>query len=318
MCTPVSKFVLLRAYDKCRDKLTAAVTEVGAATQIGSLLDWAFELSQKDIIYSALNANLAAQEANLLKQAANSVAQGANSKAQTANGPIVVKGVRNSKLSFFPVAEADFDGSTITVKKGGNIVPGSVIWCLKANQGLFDAAFYFGKTLVTLQFTVALKHSLGLEHVRPIRTAIINKGGQVERVIHLGIVTKENERTFKFLKPTGDQRLITPAGSLANPGWSAGVGPVVPSESEEENVGNKRKRSKPIAGVTTRAAAAAAALASETRTASETRPASETPPPLTFIIAVDATSLLDEQYVRAGGNSVLPGTKTKFYEMRRS
>ncbi len=201
--TPVSKYVLLQAYTKCRDQLTDAIKTVAHLTKNDSLFGWAFELRQKDIIYSVLTANLAAQEANRKRTKGN-----------------VVRGVQNSKVAFFPVAEAFFDGYTIKVKGGGNIVSGSVIWCTEYNQELFDAAFYFENMLVTLQFIVAeKKHSLRLEHVKPIRTEIMNKGGQVERIVHLGIVTKEK---FKFSVPTGVvEGITTYSDALKDANWAA-------------------------------------------------------------------------------------------------
>ncbi len=160
MCTPVSKFVLDMAYDKCREALTGAVKSVARITRNGSLAGWAFELSQKDIIHSVLKANLASLEANRKAAEEN---RGATN---------VLKAVKNARLEFVPLAEAEFDGTTIIIEGSGKVVSGTVIWFVKPNQELFDVAFYWGETLVTLKFTVAAKHSLGLQYVKPLRTEI--------------------------------------------------------------------------------------------------------------------------------------------------
>jgi hypothetical protein len=52
MCTPVSKYVMRRAYDECGEELTAAVESVAKATNNPTLKGWAFELSQLDKISS--------------------------------------------------------------------------------------------------------------------------------------------------------------------------------------------------------------------------------------------------------------------------
>ncbi len=57
MCTPVSKYVLQLAYEKCRSQLTDAVDAVAKATDNPMFRGWAFELRQLDVIRSELGAN---------------------------------------------------------------------------------------------------------------------------------------------------------------------------------------------------------------------------------------------------------------------
>jgi hypothetical protein len=95
MCTPVSKYVLDKAYAECRDQLTAAIEKVAAATNNNSLLGWANELGQKDVMRSVLNANLAAQKVT-------SRARKASRKRPKAYRINLVKGLKNSLLAFFP------------------------------------------------------------------------------------------------------------------------------------------------------------------------------------------------------------------------
>ncbi len=212
MYTPVSKYVLRLAYANCRGKLTAAVKAVGVATGNGSLLGWAFELRQRDIIDLVLKDNLELQ------------------KEHAPTRLLEAFGI-DEELALVPIAEAFFDGSTITVKdQGGTFVSGSVIWCTKFNQELFDAAFYFENTLVTLQFTAGLTHSLGLEHVKPIRAEIINKGFQVEKIVHLGVVPEENDGIYI----TGYQGIKTRSAVMADAASSSEAGTV----SVVQHVGN--------------------------------------------------------------------------------
>ncbi len=179
---PVSKYVMLRAYDACRAELTAAIKAVAEASDNGALLGYAFELSQKDAIRSALNANLSALTAKL---------------APTS----VRNAVKNSKLYFCPRAVATFNGKTFD----SNVESGSVIWCSKLNQGLFDCAFYFDKTLVALQFTVGKPHDLKLQFMRPLINAIKARHEVVEvkQIYLLVIIPKENAKEFGFQKVTG-------------------------------------------------------------------------------------------------------------------
>ena len=173
ICAPVSRYVLLRAYEECRSKLTFAISIAAKATKNGALEGWAFELSQKDIIYSALKSNR----------------------------DLVTAAVNSSKVTFTPKNKTSYERKEVA----GEVVNGSVIWCSNPNQALFDVAFYFDKTLVTLQFTISKKHKLNLEYLPTLRVAI-EKKAEFNRVVHLGIVKNEIARVFKFSSPTGTAR----------------------------------------------------------------------------------------------------------------
>lgn len=62
-----------------------------------------------------------------------------------------------------------------------------VVWCTKWNQGCFDAAIYIDGTLVTLQFTVAEKHSQHLEYIKYLRDAFAKAGVMLTQFAHVGI-----------------------------------------------------------------------------------------------------------------------------------
>ncbi len=169
-CTPVSKYVLIRAYDSGRSKVTNAVKEVASTTNNPTLRDWAFQLSQFDIISSAL-ASKRTGYSRLLPAAA----------------------VKSSKLTFFPKAENIFNGSTIE----GDVVNGSVIRG-EFNQGVFETAIYFDKTLVSIQFTGSEEQALYLEFLSSVFTALVQKRVAVKRMVHLAIVATEVYDDFVF------------------------------------------------------------------------------------------------------------------------
>lgn len=57
-CTPVSEYVLRRAYEVCRSQLTTTVKAAANKTRNPSLLRWAFETGELDKIDRAREANL--------------------------------------------------------------------------------------------------------------------------------------------------------------------------------------------------------------------------------------------------------------------
>ena len=106
---------------------------------------------------------------------------------------------------FYPRSEATFDGSTLTMPKQS--VGLVVIWCLKWNQGCFDVALFWGGRLVTLQFTIAASHSLKLEYVSQLRSALLPHGlDPNEKVLHWFIVKHDVLEKFKHTTPTGTGR----------------------------------------------------------------------------------------------------------------
>jgi hypothetical protein len=161
---------LIRAYDYGRSKVTNAVKDVADEINNPTLRDWAFQLSQFDIISSAL-ASKRTGYYRLLPAAA----------------------VKSSKLTFFPKAENIFNGSTIE----GDVVNGSVIRG-EFNHGVFQTAIYFDKTLVTLQFTRSEEQALHLEFLSSVRTALVQKQVAVKRMVHLAIVEGEVYDDFVF------------------------------------------------------------------------------------------------------------------------
>jgi hypothetical protein len=176
VCTPVSKYVMVCAYDHCRSKLTDAVKAAASATNNASLRVWGYEMGQNDIIDSALAANRSGFYSSYFTTAA----------------------VKNSKLVFSPKSKNEYKEGEIE----GNVVSGAVIRG-PFNQGLFDVALYFGTTLVTLQFTLSERHSLELEYLTSIRNALLRKGLQVTRMAHLTVLEKDMLGRFNFDKATG-------------------------------------------------------------------------------------------------------------------
>lgn len=157
-CTPVSKYVLFCAYDKCKTKLVKSVRAAADAVNNPSLKGWAFELEQIDLIRLSL-------------------------ESVEANPSFITN---NMGLSFRPHAAIDFDGKTIkTIGTAGN--DGTVIWCLKWNQGCFDTAFFQNSTLVTLQFTVSKEHTFKPKYIRWLRDAMSKNGVVVDKFLHVGV-----------------------------------------------------------------------------------------------------------------------------------
>ena len=60
--SPVSKYVLFRAYDKCKSELVNSVKAVAHASDNPTLKGWAFELQQIDLIRLALESQAAHPE----------------------------------------------------------------------------------------------------------------------------------------------------------------------------------------------------------------------------------------------------------------
>ncbi len=176
ICTPVSKYVLICAYDHCRSKLTDAVKAAAIATNNASLRGWGYEMGQNDIIDSALAANCSGSYSSYFTAAA----------------------VKNSKLFFFPKSKNVYNEGNIE----GNVVSGAVIRG-PFDRGLLDVALYFGTTLVTLQFTISERRSLKLEYLTSIRNALLRKGLQVTRMAHLAVLEQDMLGRFNFDKATG-------------------------------------------------------------------------------------------------------------------
>ena len=228
-CTPVSKYVLFCAYEKCKGELVRSVRAAANATNNPSLKGWAFELEQVDLIRSSLE-----------------------------SGDMNPQSVTNGKgFIFHPRLQAEFDEENFTGDfqfEGADVPPtrpwgrfgvwargrwrwtlrtfrrspvmddevvseeekvtepspqqdGLIIWCLKWNQGCFDVAFYENEILVTLQFTVSEKHSLKLGYVRKLRAALERKGVPLSKFVHIGVRMKDWTE-FRFEDAVGEGRQV--------------------------------------------------------------------------------------------------------------
>lgn len=162
----VSEYILLHAYQKVRNVLTTAIAAIAKATGNAALRGWSFELEQLDRISDAV-------------------------KDDDREGR---RTVGADEFQFFVEGwnEIDFDGASfspdIEFEK-------AVIWCLKWNQGCFDAAFFHDKTLYTIQFTVCKTHSLKLRYIKELVALIRKKGIKVDGIVHIG-VADHNELKF--------------------------------------------------------------------------------------------------------------------------
>lgn len=157
-CSPVSKYVLIHAYDYCREQLVMSVRAAAASSGNSTLMGWAFELEQIHLIRTSLNSK----------------------------DPDIKYITNGNGWSFRPTSEVEFDESKF---QSYSCSPGSsiVIWCLKWNQGCFDVAFFMNATLITVQFTVSEKHSLKPQYIRQLRQALLDKKETVNKVLHVGV-----------------------------------------------------------------------------------------------------------------------------------
>ena len=169
-CSPVSKYVLFHAYDRCRSELVKSLRATAHSTGNPTLQGWAFELEQIDLIRTSMDS----EEGNR-KYATN-----------------------RKGWSFHPTSQMEFDEANFTSGAVGGV---TVIWCLKWNQDCFDVAFYIDATLITVQFTVQEKHSLKPNYIRRLRKALKDKNVVVDKVVHIG-VRENNWKEFQFTQTT--------------------------------------------------------------------------------------------------------------------
>lgn len=177
MAAPVSRFVLMRAYEKCESTMIAAIRGIADSTGNASLQGWAFELEELEKVKTVLKSQ-----------------QEYPRHLET-----------SEQLVLYPKSEATYDGSKLTMpRKPVGLV---VIWCLKWNQGCFDIALFLNGQLVTLQFTTAASHSLKLEHVSQLRSALLPHGlNPAAKVFHWFVVRDGVPGVFKHDTPTGTGR----------------------------------------------------------------------------------------------------------------
>ena len=166
--SPVSKYILFHAYDRCKTKLVRSVKAAAQQSNNPALKGWAFELCQIDLIRLSLESPAAKPEYI----------------------------TNNDRFHFYPQSSVDYtektlENGTIEDKEGGAVI----IWCMKWNQACFDVALYQHKTLVTIQFTVAEEHSLKPNFIRRLRDQLMKQNIQVERVVHVGV---RDGTEFKF------------------------------------------------------------------------------------------------------------------------
>ena len=160
---PVSKYILLKAYERCQSQLVESMAALAKDCGNPAIEGWAFELEQIDLIRLGFRSS----------------------------SPVVdfVDYITNDQgLSFRPSEQVTFDGQKL--KDDANVSQdGTVIWCQKWNQGCFDVAFFFNSVLVTLQFTVSSSHSLKPVYIRRLRDALLTKDPSLEpsRCVHIGV-----------------------------------------------------------------------------------------------------------------------------------
>jgi hypothetical protein len=165
---PVSKYILHKAYEKCRAKLVKAVKAAATLTGNPALRGWAFELEQIEYINVAIE-----------------------------NKHLGVKNVSGNLVLPINTANVTYDGLSLS---GATSAASFVIKCVKWNQGCFDIAFFHNGRLVTIQFTVSQKHSVKLRFVRYLKEALETLGKEVDETVnHIAIVEDDLiAAVFKF------------------------------------------------------------------------------------------------------------------------
>ena len=177
-CTPLSRYVLFYAYDHCTEELVKSVRAAANAVDIPALKGWAFDLEQIELIRLSLE-----------------------------SPEVLPSFVTNGKgFSFRPLKKIDFGSKMLTTEFDAIPTDGTVIWCLKWNQGCFDAADYQDTTLITLQFTVSEEHTLKPAYIRKLRDALVEKGANTDNFVHIGVSTTDSFQFEVDTAGTGRQR----------------------------------------------------------------------------------------------------------------
>ncbi|KAG7341141.1 hypothetical protein IV203_023092 [Nitzschia inconspicua] len=182
----VSRYVLFEAYEKMEGKLVSAVKAAAEHSDNPALKGWAFELEQLHTIKTVFKNN----------STKNSVKQLLISK---------------EGLCFQPVenGEVSFDGKKLSNSPDTEFESGTIIWCMKWNQGCFDAAFFKDEVLLTLQFTVGSDHSLKVQYISDLKNAIENRLEKDIKAFHHVAVVGGNASAFDnfcFKDPEGAGR----------------------------------------------------------------------------------------------------------------
>lgn len=168
---PVSRYVMLKAYEKCGQELVKAVRAASDATKNPVLRGFAFELEQIDLLE---------RSRKVKKAVAN----------ETSTIVLPTSGEK-----------AIYDGYHLS-----NLPQGSsfLIECLKWNQGCYDSALYHDQTLVTIQFTLQKTHTLKVSYIRCLIRALEAAKKNVRDVSHVAIVEdRQIAEVFTFEEPEG-------------------------------------------------------------------------------------------------------------------
>ncbi|KAG7358001.1 hypothetical protein IV203_014588 [Nitzschia inconspicua] len=179
----VSRYVLFEAYEKMEGKLVSAVKTAAEHSDNPALKGWAFELEQLHTIKTVFKNN----------STKNSVKK---------------KLISKEGLCFQPVenGEVSFDGKKLSNSPETEFESGTIIWCMKWNQGCFDAAFFKDEVLLTLQFTVGGDHSLKVQYISDLKNAIENSLEKEIKAFHHVAVVGGNASAFdnfRFKDPEG-------------------------------------------------------------------------------------------------------------------
>ena len=167
---PVSKYVLEKAYLNAGKELLSALTAAAEKSDNPALQGWAFEIEQLDFVRSAIE-----------------------------EGKAFANFQHTLVLPTGPLLGVKFNGNTVSGCKEG--VETFVIFCTKWNQGCFDAALFHDGQLLTLQFTVSLKHSLKMNFIRDLKESLKATGKDVKKLGHIAIVKGEDANQFTFDEP---------------------------------------------------------------------------------------------------------------------
>jgi hypothetical protein len=242
--SPVSRYILFRAYEICKTDLVTGMQRVVAeGSNNPALKGWAFELAQIDLICLCIKSPQQQSECF----------------------------TNHYGLSFVPRFEIYFDGEKLLQKNGvglqdgDGLQDGTVIWCMKWNQGCFDVAFYKNHKLVTIQFTISEQHDLKPIFIRRLRDTLLlkyNGASPVTECIHIGISTAENLKFKVDSAGTGRQHkpdeipmftiqayrslpLYKTIQSPTSPGFNIGIGSDLLATIDMYELSSAAKRSRP-------------------------------------------------------------------------
>ena len=177
---PVSEYFLHFAHSQIKSQLTTAVRAAANVSSNPSLQGWAFKLEQLDIIDGMAKGNTDF----LTNKGFDLVLQISSEKTIEFDG---------GKITDFGRDFDDIDCDCFTIS------------CGKWNQECFDIAFYINKHLITMNFTIAKSHSLKINAISTLRSALISSEKEVNKLTHIAVVEKEERcKKFSFSEPEFD------------------------------------------------------------------------------------------------------------------